>query len=123
MFLISITAIITSCPSRDELSIPTGSGITNDIVTFSINSQLEENSLYVYFKPNVDVRVAIVTCVAPTYVVTMMLNSATTCSNNNWHYLEKFDYFASGEKWSFDFEGVIAEGGLDFNVTTNYTIP
>ena len=111
------------CPSRDELDISTGSGVTSDIVSFSINSQLEENSIYVYFKPNIDVRIAIVTCKAPSYIVTVVLNSAITYSKDSWHYLEKFDYFVSGEKWSFIFEGIIVQGGLDFDVTSNYTIP
>ena len=123
LLLIFLITSIMSCPSRDEVSEPTGSGVMGDIVSFSINSQLEVNSIYVYFKPNIDVRIAIVTCRAPSYVVTVILNSATTYSKERWHYLEKFDFFASGENWSFNFEGIIIEGGSDFDVTTNYTIP
>lgn len=123
LLMLILTLFFLRCPSRDEVSEPTGSGVPGDIVSFSINSQLEVNSIYVYFKPNIDVRIAIVTCRAPSYVVTVILNSATTYSKENWHYLEKFDFFASGEKWSFNFEGIIIEGGSDFDVTTNYTIP
>lgn len=123
LLLILLITSTLSCPSRDEISGSTGSGIPGDIVSFSINSQLEVNSIYVYFKPNIDVRIAKVTCKAPSYVVTVVLNSAITFSKEDWHYLEKFNFFASGEKWSFNFEGVIAQGGLDFDVTTNYTIP
>jgi len=123
LLLILFLTSFLGCPSRDEVTGNTGSGITGDIVSFSINSQLEENSIYVYFKPNIDVRIAMVTCKAPSYVVTVVLNSATTYSKEKWHYLEKFDFFATGEKWSFNFEGIIIQGGLDFDVTTNYTIP
>ena len=121
LMILLITSTL-SCPSRDEISGSTGLGVPGDIVSFSINSQLEVNSIYVYFKPNIDVRIAKVTCKAPSYVVTVVLNSAAY-SKENWYYLEKFDFFASGEKWSFNFEGIIVQGSLDFYVTTNYTIP
>ena len=125
-YYLLLSLLLTSflgCPSRDEVTSHTGSGVPSDIVSFNINSQLEENSIYVYFKPNVDVRIAMVTCRAPSYIVSVVLNSAITFSKEDWHYLEKFNFFASGEKWSFNFEGVIAQGGLDFDVTSNYTIP
>jgi len=124
-FLILLLLIVSvfGCPSRDEVEGPIETISSGDIVLFSINSYVNGNSLYVYFRPAVTVKVYSILCEAPTYTITVNMNPNLMYSKNDWHYIGRFDFFASGEQWNFKFDGTLAVSGIEFNTTTAYLIP
>ena len=124
-FLILLLLIVSvfGCPSRYEVEGPIENISSGDIVKFRINSDVNGNSLYVYFRPDVNIRVYSILCKAPTYTITVNMNPSKILSKSDWHYIDKFDFFASGEQWNFKFDGTLAVSGTEFNTTTAYLIP
>ena len=124
-FLILFFMIVSvfGCPSRDEVEGPIETISSGDIVKFRINSDVNGNSLNVYFRPDVSVKVYSILCEAPTYTITVNMNPNLIYSKNDWHFIDKFDFFASGEQWNFKFDGTLAVSGIEYKTTTIYLIP
>ncbi|MFZ1292020.1 MAG: hypothetical protein WAR79_18125 [Melioribacteraceae bacterium] len=101
-----------------------GGGTGN--VTFTIGSQQgEQGGILFYCTPSVAVKITRVTCSLPAQNFTDVVEGdGTTVFNANSAYgIEEYTGVASGQQWTFKFEGTLTSNNQAFTVTSNYTVP
>lgn len=125
-------ALIISCDDNTttgSITDPFGIGGTGGGtggVTFTIGSQQGENGgILFHATPSVAVKVAKVTCSLPAQNFTDVVEGdANTIFNANEAVgIQEYTGVASGQQWTFKFEGTLASNNQAFNVTSNYTVP
>ena len=115
----------------------TGSGVTDPFgtggttggtgnVTFTMGSQQGENGgVLFYCTPSVDVKITKVTCSLPAqnFNDELIDDGTTVYKANEAVGIQEYSGVASGQQWTFKFEGTLASNNQVFNVTSNYTVP
>lgn len=101
-------------------------GGNNSAVTFTISSTNGQQGEVIFnATPSVSVKITKVTVSLPAQQFTDPLaGDGTTVYNANQAVtLETYTGVASGQQWTFQFEGTIESNNQTFNVTSNYTVP
>ena len=132
LFIIStILVLLTGCgkdSSTNPLSLNGGKGSSGG-VTIKINSQLDQQGGAIFSgSPSTDIKVSKITVSVPAqqYTESFQLDGTTVSKANvNVAFLEypANSGVASGQKWTFKFEGKLASNNQAFDTTINYTIP
>ena len=127
--LLLITIIILGCQDDSNTGVtdPFGTGTNTGTgnVTFSMSTTQGQQGVIFVATPSVAVKITKVTVSLPAQQFTDVLtDDGTTVFNaNEGVQLDEYTGVASGQQWTFQFEGSLANGGQAFNVTSNYTIP
>ncbi|MCB0730201.1 MAG: hypothetical protein KDC88_04130 [Ignavibacteriae bacterium] len=124
-----IVLIGCSEDSGGTVTDPFGTGGTSGgtgNVTFTIGTANgNQGGIIFTATPSVAIKITKVTISLPAQSFNDVLTGdGTTIYNANEAVgLEEYTGVASGQQWTFQFEGTIASNNQAFNVTTNYTVP
>ena len=120
---------ITGC-SDDEggtITDPFGTGGTSGTgnVTFTISSTQGQQGVIFIATPSVSIKITRVTVSLPAQQFNDVLtdDGTTTYNANEAVQLDEYTGVASGQQWTFKFEGTIVSNNQTYSVTSNYTIP
>ena len=105
---------------------PGGGGGTTGGVTFTIGvTQGQQGGVIFTATPSVAIKITKVTVSLPAQQFTDVLtgDGTTVYQAGQPVALEEYTGVASGQQWTFKFEGTLASNNQAFNVTTNFTIP
>ena len=130
LYIISAALIVITGCKKDSSTNPLipGGGTTSE-VTIKINSQLDQQGGAIFSgSPNVAVKVTKITASVPAQQYTESFNFDGTNVINANVSTQFLQYpansgVASGQKWTFQFEGNLADNNQAFIVTSDYTIP
>lgn len=120
---------ITGCSddAGGTITDPFGSGGTSGTgnVTFTVSSTQGQQGVIFIATPSVSIKITKVTVSLPAQQFTDVLtdDGTTTYNANQAVQLDEYTGVASGQQWTFQFEGTIASNNQAYNVTSNYTIP
>lgn len=134
LFLISIILVLSTACSDDQggsVTDPFGTGGIGGTgnVTFTISSKLDQQGGATFSAtPSVAIKLSKITAsvAAQQYSESAQYDGATVINAN---VTEEFAEYpagsgvASGQQWTFQFEGTLASNNHAYNVTSNYTIP
>ena len=120
--------LIASCSddSTGTVTDPFGVGGGGGSVTFTISTtQDQQGGVTFNATPSVAVKITKVTVALPAQQFTDPLqgDGTTVYPASQPVQLEVYTGVASGQQWTFQFEGTLSSNNEAFNVTTNYTIP
>ncbi len=130
--LFAFLLIVTSCHDNSG-----GGGITNPFgtgpggttgtgnVTFTISSQKGQQGIIFLATPSVSVKLTKVTVSLPAqnYNDVIQGDGTTVYNANQAVPIDEYIGVASGQQWTFQFEGTIANNNQAYNVTSYYTVP
>jgi hypothetical protein len=134
LYLFSISILlITSCSDDSgggTLTDPFGGGTGGTGgtggVTFTISStQGNQGGVIFTASPSVDIKVTKVTVSLPAQQFNDVLTDpgTTVFPANQAVLLGEYTGVATGQQWTFQFEGTLVSNNQAFNVTSNYTVP
>jgi len=130
--LIVVLAFIGLLSCSDDqggtVTDPFGTGGTGGTggVTFTVSStQGNQGGVIFTATPSVDVKITKVTLSLPAQQFNDVLqgDGTTVYPANQAVQLDEYTGVATGQQWTFQFEGNLASNNQAFNVTANYTIP
>lgn len=130
LFVPLLILLYTSCSddSNDSGGLnplaPGGSSNTSS-VSFTISTVQGNQGVIFVATPNVAVKLTKVTVSLPAQSYTDVLTDDGTYvyNANEGIQIEEYVGVASGQQWTFQFEGSTASNNQAFNVTSNYTVP
>ena len=102
------------------------SGQTSSVAWTMGHRQGDQGGIVFTAKPSVAVTVTQVTCSLPeqNYQDPLQGDGTTVFQPGQFYDLEEYTGVASGQKWTFQFQGKIGNTqGQNYNVTSNYTVP
>lgn len=132
--ILTILVLLTGC-GKDSSNNPiiSGGGGTvgggNGSVTFTVSSETDQQGGIIFSaSPSVSVKVTKVTVSVPAqqYTESFQLDGTTVVNANVSAQFLQYPTnsgVASGQKWTFKFEGKLASNNKVFDTTANYTIP
>jgi len=137
LVLFVLTSIIGTGCSDDSAGggitdpFGTGGGTGNNnnntgTVTFTIGTTPgTQGGIIFTATPSVSVKITkvIVSLPSQQYVDTLTDDGVTVFQGNQTFMIQEYIGVASGQKWTFQFEGTLASNNQAFNVTSNYTVP
>ena len=131
LYLVIATFVgLLSCSddSGGTVTDPFGTGGTGGTggVTFTISSiQGNQGGIIFTASPSVDVKITKVTLSLPAQQFTDVIqgDGTTVFPANQAVQLDEYTGVATGQQWTFQFEGNLASNNQAFNVNSNYTIP
>lgn len=131
LYLISLILITgTACNDNSgggTLTDPFGNGGTGGTgsVTFTISSQQGQQGIIFIAAPSVSVKITKVTVnlAAQQFNDIVQGNGTTVYNANQSVQINEYTGVASGQQWTFQFEGTIVSNNQAFNITSNYTVP
>lgn len=130
--LFALLLIITACHNdsgvggiTDPFGTGTGGTTGGGNVTFTISAQQGQQGIIFLATPSVAVKLTKVTISLPAQNFNdVVQGDGTTVYNANQAVqIEEYTGVASGQQWTFRFEGTIANNNQAYNVTSNYTVP
>lgn len=125
--LLFIGFISCSDDAGGTVTDPFGSSGTTGTgnVTFTVSSNQGQQGVIFIATPSVSIKITKVTVSLPAQQFTDVLSDdgTTTYNANEAVQLEEYTGVASGQQWTFQFEGTLASNNQAYNVTSNYTIP
>ena len=128
-FILIYLFFITGCNNNSGGGITdpfgTGNGTRTGSVTFTMSTQQGQQGVIFIATPSVAVKITKVTVSLPAQQFNDVLqgDETTVYNANQIVQLDEYTGVASGQQWTFQFEGTIANNNQAFNVTTNYTVP
>lgn len=136
-YLFSLAFLTFSACSDDSgggtVTDPFGGGNVgtggNGSVTITISSRQEQDGSYIFAAtPSVGVKLTKLTVSVPAeqYTESFTIDGTTVYQANQSADLLQYPAnagVASGQQWSFQFEGLLESNNQTFNVTSNYSIP
>lgn len=108
---------------------PGGGGTGGGGLNITISSQKDQQGGYIFSgTPNQAITVSKITAAVPAlnYTESVPFDGQTVVQANTTEDFIQYDAnggVASGQQWTFQFEGTLAADGKAYNVTSNYTIP
>ena len=123
-----LTFVGCSDDAGGTVTDPFGGGNNNTNtggVTFSISAMQGQQGIIFVATPSVNVKITKVTVsLAAQNFNDVLTDDGTHVYNaNEGIQIEEYTGVASGQQWSFRFEGSLASNNQAFNVTSNYTVP
>lgn len=123
--------IISACNdnSGGGITDPFGAGPGGNTgtgnVTFTMSAQQGQQGVIFLATPSVSVKITKVTVSLPAQQFNDVIqgDGTTVYNANQAVQLDEYTGVASGQQWTFKFEGNLASNNQAYNVTSNYTIP
>ena len=129
--LISISFLVLCSCSDDSggtVTDPFGTGGTGGgtgNVSFTISTTQGQQGVIFVATPSASVKITKVTISLPAQQFNDVLqgDGTTVFNANEAVQLDEYTGVATGQQWTFKFEGILANNNQAFDVTSNYTIP
>ena len=132
IYLLSILFMLfTGCSEDSNNSNPTGlilggGGTGGGSVTIAISITTgQQGEVTFNATPSVNVKITKVTVSLPAQQLSNEFtdDGSTVYNANQVVPIDTYTGVATGQEWTFQFEGTLASNNQTFNVTSNYTIP